>query len=328
MPDDTPPQPAPKKRPGRPRKTPVNPPVPVDGIRDKPANDEDIIEMVYCNPSLFKKVFTLMKGYESAEIDILFGKQAVQIAGKDHLGKSNIYVFIDAAMLNYYYCKEPTRLRVKMSVMNQIFSSLEKTHYKVTWLLKEQYRSALYIIVQDHEYEDEEHYEIEVIHPGDGLNNNAKDNDSAYPVKFVMNSKYFKKKITAFSRMSDTITITKLGNEPLQLARVSERAINFNYVYKNNDKIKLQSNIQPDDFLTVTVNLEYIKPFSNANIGDDVCLSVDRLEKLCLTTFLDKVERDGVVKYVAIVKVFIEIKDYGKYKLEEAINGQLDEIVD
>jgi hypothetical protein len=45
-----------KKKPGRPKKKIANVPVEVHGIVDKPVNDEDLLELVYCNPTLFKKI--------------------------------------------------------------------------------------------------------------------------------------------------------------------------------------------------------------------------------------------------------------------------------
>ena len=46
-----------KKRPGRPKKVNINIPVEIRGIVDKPSSDDNVLEVVYQNPKLFKKIF-------------------------------------------------------------------------------------------------------------------------------------------------------------------------------------------------------------------------------------------------------------------------------
>ncbi len=298
----------PKKRPGRPpKKRPEMVAAEVLGVANAPVNPDDLMEMVYCSPMMFKKLLTLYKKYEVSELELTFEAAGVRGKAKDHLNKSTIYTTIDGRLLNYYYCREPIRIVVKREYLEKILVDLDKNQYKVTFLLKENYRSTLYIIVKDCQYDKDKSYEVEVIYKaGDGVDD-QRDDDTNYPVKFAFDSKHFKAEINQVRKMSPLLTIQKIGNEPLQFTFDEAKKLNYNGRYNNPDKIKLRSAVAADDIFTVSIVIDYIKPFSNSCIGDDVFIAADKREKMSFMTFLDK-KNEG--QYVVCVKIFVEIKDY------------------
>lgn len=301
-------QPETKKRPGRPpKKRPEMNVAEVLGIADKPVNPDDIVEMVYCNPLVFKKLLSLDKAYEVNEIEMIFELNGLRLKSKDHLGKSTIYKTIDGRWMNYYYCKERVRICVKREYLEKILGNLDKNQYKITFLLKENYRSTLYIIVKDYQYDKDKSYDVEVIYKPNAEADDNRDDDTHYPIKFAFDSKHFKAEINQVRKMSPLLTIQKSGDEPLQFTFDEAKKLNYNGRYNNPVKIKLDNRLPLDDIFTVSVVIDYIKPFSNSCIGDDVYIAADKKEKISFLTYLDK-KSDG--QYAVSVKAYTEVKDY------------------
>ncbi len=300
-------QPAPKKRPGRPRKVTINTPSEFRGVITEPYDKTNLVELVYWNPRMFKKIYTIHKNYAVNEVKIIFEADRAMFVARDHLGKSRIVASIIGNNLNSYYCKEPISIWVKRNPLGEIFNTLDKNHCKITFALKDDFRSRFYIYIHDLEYDSIDNYTVEVIcKPGDDDILAGCDPTINYPLKFKLGSKYFKRRVSDISKSSKTLTIQKNGEGPLQLTFEKEKGkqIEYNGVYVNSGKISLNSSIPNDDILSVSVIVNYIKPFSNSNVGDEVELAIDRKEKLCLTTWLDK-SSGG---YAVEIKVFTEIK--------------------
>ncbi len=295
-----------KKRPGRPRKKAVTAPIEVHGVVERPVNDDDVMEMVYCNPSLFKKLLQLYKQFDVGELEMNFDKTCLKIYCKDHLKKSNIYTEIDGRCMNLYYCKMPIRIYVTRDSLERILGMMGKNHYKITFLLKENYKSMMYIVIKDIEVDSDDAYDVDVISRPDTAAWDARDDDSAYPIKFKLPSKHLKARINNIRKISPVIIVQKVGNGPIQLTFDKARNVNFTGVYKDSDKIDLKSTIADDDIFSVSVEIDYVKPFSNSNIGDDVLIAADKTERISFMTCLDKKD----IGYACSVKIFTEIKDY------------------
>lgn len=300
-----------KKKPGRPKKKIIAIQVDTHGVVPQPCNPDDILELVYCNPSMFKKLLQLYKAFSISEININFDVAGVRINNKDHLGKSTIYTTIDGKCTNLYYCKEPIRVCVKRANLERIFNALNKNQYKVSFVLRENYRSTMYILTHDLEYSMFETYDVDVVfNPEQPAAAGVaapipRDNDAAYPVKFKVSAKHFKSKISAINKLSKTFTIQKYGAEPLQLTFDKAQTVNWTAVYNDGEKIGLQSTLQPDEMLSATVYIDHIYPFSNSVIGDDVYIAADKMEKMSFTTYLDKKD----IGWTTCIKIFTEIKD-------------------
>jgi hypothetical protein len=307
-----------KKKPGRPKKKIVTMPVEVHGIVDKPVNEEDLLELVYCNPTLFKKLMQLYKAFEVSEVEMNFEPKGVKIVTKDHLGKSTIYTTIDGRCMNLYYCKSPIRICVKRENLDRVLGTLGKNHYKITFILKENYRSTMYLIIKDIEYNNDDSYEIDVVFkPEDAVQNEIKNDDTNYPIKFKISSKHFKTKIGNIRKLSPTFTIQKCGSESLQFTFDKAQKVNWTGVYNDSDKIDLKSTLAEDEIFNVSVVIDYIKPFSNSNIGDEVFIAADKRERMSFMTQLDKKD----IGYAACVKIFTDINTYRRGgRAEQPVN--------
>jgi hypothetical protein len=305
-----------KKRPGRPRKKTITAPFEVKGVVDQPTAPENVVEVVYENPRIFKKLFTLYKSYVVDDLIIDFAAETISMITKSHTGKTISFATFNCKLLNHYYCKAAKRICVRRECLSDIFKSLDKVHCKITFLLKEEFqKSILYIIIKDCEMDNEQNYEVELIEKFDNTIPNSID-DENYPLKFELPSKNFKKIIADISNLSNMLTVQKRGEEPLEFTYEQAKKINMTLVFKNHDKIKLRSAVDPGDILSASVMIPYIKPFSNSNIGDNVLISVDRYGPMSFMTELDRKKidnSDGTVTegYVCVVKLFADITRYG-----------------
>ncbi len=300
-----------KKKPGRPKKKVPAVPIEVHGIVEAPVNPEDIMELVYCNPNLFKKLLQLFKQFNVSEVEMLFDKAGLRMFCTDHLQKSNIYTTIDGKCMNLYYCKAPTRICITRADLERILGILGKTHFKITFRLRDDARSVLCIIIKDIEYNSDETFDIDITcKVDDGLKDAAKgtglDDDTNYPLKFKFAAKHFKNRINNIKKLSATAIIQKVGDGPLQFTCDKVQKINFAGIYNDPDKIELKSMLGADDIFSISVNINYIKPFSNSNIGDDVYIAVDHVGKISFMTYLDKKD----IGYACCVKIFTEIVDH------------------
>ena len=291
-----------KKRPGRPRKKILNIPVTVHGIVATPANGDDLVELVYENPTMFKNLLRVYKQFSVSELELVFTKTAMKINARDHLGVSTIYTTIEGKHMNLYYCKETVRITVKRESLEKILSCTRKNHYKITFALKEKHRSLLYIIIEDLDYSSKEINEIEVNSTAVSIPE-PDDDDTMYPIKFRLSTTHFKDKISSIKKISKVFTIQKTGISPLQLTGDKEQKINWTAVYTDKEKIILESTVVDDDIFNASVFIEYIKPFATSNVGEEVFICADKTKKMSFTTFLDK----KIYGYSCMVKVFVDI---------------------
>lgn len=292
-----------KKKPGRPKKKQAHAPIEVHGIVNAPVNEEDVLELVYGNPTMFKKLLTLYKQFDVSELEITFGPAEVRFFATDHYKKSNIYTTIDARCMNLYYSAMPIRICIKRDSLERVLSMLDKTHYKIEFVLKDNYRSVMYMNVKDLEYNSDETFDIEVLFKAEDAGAAPADDDADYPIRYKVNSRHFKKRINNIRKLSPIFTLQKVGDGPLSMTYPQTQRVNWTGSYNDSDKIGLECALAPDDIFSVSLNIEYIRPFSNSNIGEEVIIAADKTERMSFTTYLDKTDLGSA----ACVKVFATI---------------------
>jgi len=299
-------RPANKKRPGRPKKKIIATPVTVHGIVGKPQFADDVLELTYSNPTMFKKLLQLFKAFDVSEVEMVFDAVGVKIITKDHYNKSTIYTIVDGRCMDLYYCKEPIKICVKRDNLECVLGTINKNHHLISFILKEDYRRTMYIIIKDNEYNNDNSYEVDVVFKPEDSITEPQNNEENYPIKFDISSKHFKTTINNIRKLSETFSIQKCGNEPLQFTFDKAQKVNWTGIYNDASKINLQSSIADDDIFIVSVCIDHIKPFSNSNIGEEIRISADKKEKMCFMTGLDRKD----VGWTTIVKIFTEIKSY------------------
>lgn len=295
-----------KKRPGRPKKNIPVALTPTIGITDRASCDEYVLELSYHNPVMFKKLLSLCNQYDASELDMQFEPTYFNIIANDHLNKSTIYIRVKGECMTGYYCREPVRVCITRENLELALSMISKANDKITFILKDNFRSLLYLIIDDGEYANENMYEVSVAFKSDNFAPINGYDDTNYPVKFSLKSKHFRNTVNAIRKLSQVLIIQKVGDDELQLTHAKSPQVNWISTYKDPNKISLQSSISPNDILSVSVNVDYIKPFTNSNIGEDIQVAADKLQRISFTTFLDKKD----TTYACTVKIFTTINEY------------------
>lgn len=294
------------KKLGRPPKKSVKPAIPIEvrGIIAAPVNPGDIVEMIYSSPELFKKLFALLKGYVVSEVELNFDQNGLRIETMDRIRKTRIIENVAGNCMNMYYCREPVRVWVKRTDLDRVFGSLNKTEYKVTWMLNEKNRHILYIVIKGSTYNSDQIFEVDIFEKAthEAI---ARDDDTAYPVKFKIALQYLKKQITSVAKTAKVLTIQKTGTTPLQMTvgKTATSNVCWTEVFDDGSAIELQSTIALADIFNVSVEVASILPFCKYAIGADAYIAADKTERISFQCFTDKKEAG----WAASVKIYSEI---------------------
>lgn len=279
-----------KKKPGRPRKKPLRPPVVRTGISAAPKKEDNCVEFIYDEPMMFKKVFLLFKAMSAKELTITFDVDEIRITTIDHLKKSDILVTFDCSKMTHYYCSEKSVAVMNAQNIEKVNQVLDKNHTMVTIVSKKQsIRSSLIFIFQN-EMKIDEVREVKLIAPTmNNIINMADFDGSQHNIMFEMPSKFFKKFMADSSTFSDTLTLQKIGIAgPLTFSYISDdKMIKSQLIVKDESIIKLESKIVDDEIFSASIKIDYVKPLASSLLADSICIYADDSHKMIFVSHLD-----------------------------------------
>jgi hypothetical protein len=272
------------RRPGRPRAIVQNPKDLILGVRNKANNEKNHMELVYNDPKLFKKIISIFKGYFVDDIFLTFNEDTIQILSTDNTKKTIIKIVLNCSKINEYYCKKPFEISIKREYLEKIFNTIEKQHSKVVFYSDgENYLSTLYINLLNEELGINDNYIIDLtLKPNldKSLNTSisgiVKEN---YILQFKLQSKILKKFVNDSINSSKLLKIEKYGNDPLKFKMSINNKVAFTRVFKAEDKFDIKSKIKPNEYFSVNIEFDSIKPFSNMNISNFVNIYLDNDKK-------------------------------------------------
>lgn len=300
----------PKKKPGRPKKPKETAQIEHKGVVGTPTCDGDILEIVYSNPMLFRRVLALYKAYGVSEIELRFSRAGITIESGAHLKNTCIYTDIRGANMNLYYCEQDVSIFMNRGHLENVLNTLTKTCSQITFVLKKQnFRSILYVVIRDPGAEIDYSFDIDVAYKETGGAPTTHYSDGDYPLRFQLSSKDFKQQISNMKKLSSVWMLQKNGAiGPLQLAfEHQHNGISaFSAVFLSPEKIALQSTLTDADILNVSVPIDAILPFSNSALADDVLIAADYERRISFTAMLDKSSLPDTDPYACVVRVFTE----------------------
>lgn len=279
-----------KKTPGRPRKKPMMPPATIMGVCSTPLNPDNKIEFVYQSPILFKKISTMFKAMNIPEIYFQFGANKIVIDTRDHLDKSDIHIEIDCTKVSRYYCHAPLEVGVKREQFESVFHHYDKTFNSAVFFLKNSnYRSTMYISseVRDANLDYSDLHILDLIPNKKEERKEFTESSADYPIKFMLATNHLKKRINSITSVSSTISIEKIGDEPLTINYMQSRKVNKKSTYPDAVKMQLISRLEPDDIFAVSIYTISIKPFISSLIADNIYISADISKKFMLMYVTD-----------------------------------------
>ncbi len=271
-----------KKKPGRPRKTPIRQPQEKKGIVQEPNHERNHIEFMYDNPEMFKKILYYFKSHAVYSVFITFTKTDVLIWCGDNLKKNRIRVKIDCKMINQYYCFEPLDIRISCEHLERIMATIDKTYNLLTIISqKDNVQNYLEIILKDDIMSRSFKVELMSDHNVFRAINHLFDEDFKYSLCLNMSSKKFKSLIGDMLVFSDEVSIELHSqNDPLIFQyRSRDNKIKNTSTCREN-LYTLNKEIEDGDTFHISFKLEYVRSISSSLISENIKIFAD--EDRCL----------------------------------------------
>jgi len=177
--------------------------------------------------------------------------------------------------MNHYYCEKPFWMGLNRESVERIFSSVDKSFFKVTLLHRHDDPDNLSIIFKDADIDKECVYSVAVSTLDKDENLFAAEaliTPEALkepPIEFLLTSKQFKKSVSDACHYSDILTFEKIGSHPLQFT-YNRVGISYHEVYRTPEKIQLRSDVADESIFRCTVAIANIKSLASAMVTDHV----------------------------------------------------------
>lgn len=264
-----------KRGPGRPPKKQPAPPLRKDGVVESPTDAHNRLEFVYEDPTMLKSLFAYFKNLKAVDVHIRCTPTGITFFTRDLAQTCRVVAEIPGDNMNHFYCDDSFWLGLNRESVERIFSSVDKSFFKVTLLHRHDDPDSLVIIFKDADIDKECNYRVSV---------STLDRDDELfaaellttplalkepPIEFQLTSKQFKKSVTDASHYSDTITFEKLGDHPLQFT-YNRVGIAYNEVYRTPEKVYLRSEVKEGTIFRCTVAIANIKSLASAMVTDHV----------------------------------------------------------
>jgi hypothetical protein len=294
-----------RKKPGRPPKIIVKKIIPKEGIVLRPTNKYyeasapllvNVLELVYDNPIMFKKIFHLFKVMRVSSVRMRFDANEIKMLAVDHCEKSNILVRISGAAMNRYYCEEAIEIGCKPTQINKKFATLSREHGRIVISTNRRHKRSRITMVFSHDVMQEDsvdNIEVYEVEECDWKIESALKKENSYPIHFDLPSKYFKKKVSDFETQCEILRIEKIGSENLRFCYTyDDKKGRHDSYYKNPGLINLVSSLEEDEVFSTSVYLGHIKNISSALVTENIHIAADTTNDLIFTMYLDQEERE------------------------------------
>ena len=282
-----------RRGPGRHPIKPRAPALDCKGVVDSPCDPQNRLECVYGDPSVFKALFTYFKNLKAREIHLRCTPTELTFFTRDHSKTSRVVAVVVGEHVNWHYCDSTFWLGINREQVEKLFASIDKTFFKITITQKHENPTALEIEFKDADIDkdctyrvalsaylpDEDLYEAEHALTAEALK-------TQFPVEFTLTAKQFKKTVIDASNYSETVTIEKVGQHPLQIT-YARSGMMYNEVYRTGDKIKLRSSVIAGDVFRATVKVANVKSLASSMVTDDVRILCRQDKDLVFRSALD-----------------------------------------
>lgn len=290
-----------KKGPGRPRKTPKKEPIPRKGITQTPINDDSLVELVYSEPNIMKKIFQFFKAIEAKQIQIIFRPTEVIFYARDHLEATHVRIRVDANKLNNYYCASVLDIGVTPKDMLNILGTVDKEYISMTWLSEMGTSAANTTIVLENDMEIDEQFSVKLVANYQKMQDETKFLDDDYTIKFDLPSKYFKRTINYIKTLSlELYIVQEDADSPMFFEySSSNKRIKSKYTVKNANRIKFDSKLKDGETFRVAVRVDFLKPIASSQIADEITIMVDENKQLMTVAYID----DGAIEIKTLTNI-------------------------
>ena len=265
----------PKRGPGRPPKKQPPPPLRKDGIVENPSDANNRLEFVYEDPTMLKSLFAYFKNLKAVDIHIRCTPTGITFFTRDAAQTCRVVAELPGDNMNHFYCDDTFWLGLNRDNIERIFSSVDKSFFKVTLLHRHDDPDSLVIIFKDPDIDKECNYRVSVstldrdeeLFAAEAMTTPTALQE--FPIEFQLTAKQFKKSVTDASHHIDNITFEKIGTHPLQLT-YTRVEIAYNEVYRTPEKICLRSEVKDGTIFRCTVAIVNIKSLASSMVTDTI----------------------------------------------------------
>jgi hypothetical protein len=281
-----------KRRVGRPKIIkPVSKASTRKGIVAEPNIADHALEVVYDIPVNLKKIFTLFKLMDTRDVKIEFRLSGFRISGAGHLKHNFIDLNVDSSKLTQYYCKHNMIMIIDQKNLEKIIQKIDKSYDTIHFIAKQDsYMKELYIVLNDESQGIREFHTISLLESSNSGDENVISSlpYESYPVSFTLPGKYFKKVVGDISKFSKDFTVECRPGVLLSLPYDSNsKTIDVNHVFTRGDLFQINNKLEPNEFLSTTVRIEYIQSLATALLSDRINVFVDRDNLMVFKTTID-----------------------------------------
>lgn len=273
------------------------------GIVSEPQVSDHVIELVYDAPLNIRRIFTLFKLMDTQDIKIEFKLSSVRITGVGRIGHNFIDLTIDCSKLLQYYCKHNIIINLDQKNIEKVIQKIDKSYDSIYIISKEDsYKKNVNIILNDDSKGIREYHKISLIEDMSSEEENIikKLDYLSYPLSFTLPSKYFKKIISDISKFSKDFTVERRPGVLLSIPYDSNaKTIDVDCIFTNDQMFKINCSLDPDDFISTTVRIEYIQSMATALLSEEVQVFVDKEDMMVFKSIID----NGTFELLLAVKI-------------------------
>lgn len=273
-----------RRKPGRPRKTPIKEPARKQGITKEPSKSEHVVETLYDKPQDFKKLTQYWKSLDAEKILFSFTPHGLVLATRDYKSNNWVRVRYMGDKVTNYYCKVATTFVVLFDNLDCVLQRLDKAYESIAFVLTRAKKDKIMYIVLQNEFEIPESFDIDLcIDPAYAQSFNNIFDEVPYPLEFKLPGKYFKKTIGDLKNFDEHWVIQKDGKSkdgktnPLMFTfRSVNGQVRGRNIIKDARKNIIADNLKEHELFVVTVLASTLKATSSALLADVVNFKADQ----------------------------------------------------
>jgi hypothetical protein len=293
-----------KRKPGRPRTTPVKKPLEKMGIIDKPTVANNLIELMYDSPDDIKKIASYGKSLNSERITFMFFKDKAMIYTNNHRETNDVEIVFDGSKMVQYYCEEPKEINVLFVNINTVFQKLDKTYDSVSFVIEKESQNRYLNIKLMNDFNIPEYFEVDVIMDNKSNVTPFRERLLALPppsLEFKLNGRHFKKMIADTKNFHNEWSIEKFGasgNFVFSYKSVNNQ-VRCTIVPSDLDDISFISRIEENEQFSVSVYVNNMKPTSSNKLGSVINISAWKNKPIFISTTVPS----GAITFNVFIKI-------------------------
>jgi hypothetical protein len=227
-------------------------------------------------------------------VRIRYSPTGITYFARNHGKTSRVIANVIGEHVNWYYCEQTFWLGLNRETIEKMFSCIDKSFSKISIYHRHDDPDSLVFVLKDMDIEKECNYKFSVstLEDDEDLLDAEKELSpeslsTAFPIEFSLSDKQFKKSINDISNYSETVTIEKLGDHPLQFT-YTKVGMTYHEVYRNSEKIKLKSSIDAGQTFRCTVKVENVKSLAASMVTEDVRIMVRETGDILFRSAIDE----------------------------------------